>query len=71
MDNGLNQMERNLKMSLNKDTKNLEILMKLGEVYHSNSQLELAKQCFLRSLTICKTHFKKKKSTTRDYSIYS
>lgn len=35
--------------------------MKLGEVYHSNSQLELAKQCFLRSLTLCENSPQKEK----------
>ncbi|WP_394224074.1 FkbM family methyltransferase [Priestia aryabhattai] len=53
MDNESTQMERNLKMSFIKDTNNLEILMELGEIYYSNSQLELAKECFLRSLIIC------------------
>lgn len=52
MQNESPSMERELKISLIKDIENLDVLMKLGEIYYSSDRISLAKSCFSKILGI-------------------
>src|SRR3954447_19491301 len=54
MQNESTSLERELKTNLIKDINNLDVLLKLGEIYYFSGRLVLAKSCFSRILRIYK-----------------